>query len=668
MKQIIYVLTLLLSVSSIAQNHELGEVTKEELLEKKHPIDSSAVAAILYQKGETSFEFNQTEGFFIVTEVETKIKIYKKEGLDWANFSINAYENGSTREIVDFSKCITYNLEQGKIVKTKLKSDGEFKEKRNKYYVEYKIAMPNVQEGAIIEFKYRFKSPFISNLFDWEFQKEIPVNYSEYLTKIPEYLVYNTYYKGWVSPKLETEQRDRTFSGRYNQMVNGQGGFRSENGNFSFTCKEQFKKYYLENVSALKDEGYVDNINNYRVTILHELVSTQYPNEMIKSYATTWEDVAKNIYNHEDFGGQLKKDEFYKDELATLLQGKTTKEDKVVAIFNFVKENMNWNDYHSFFSESGIKKAFKDKKGNVGDVNLLLISMLKSEGINANPVLVSTKSNGIALFPSRNAFNYVICAIESDNGDITLLDATDKYSQPNIIPIKCLNWYGRLVRDDGSSTTINLIPNNKSLKNYTMMFDIQPDGVINGKVREQNFDYFVYLFNKRKGDLSEEKMIESKEKLTKDSDIDNYKFNISNDNIIMETYDFSNANLVEQISGKLYFNPLLFLKTEENPFKQEERVYPVDFTFPNQYKYNIMIKIPEGYEVESYPESLNLAMENNLGSFSFNIKVNGNMIQIASSEDINQAIVPAQNYQILKTFYGSLVDKQNEKIVLKRKI
>ena len=65
-------------------------------------------------------------GFFIVTEVETKIKIYKKEGLDWANFSINAYENGSTREIVDFSKCITYNLEQGKIVKTKLKSDGEF--------------------------------------------------------------------------------------------------------------------------------------------------------------------------------------------------------------------------------------------------------------------------------------------------------------------------------------------------------------------------------------------------------------------------------------------------------------------------------------------------------------------------------------------------------------
>lgn len=55
-----------------------------------------------------------------------------------------------------------------------------------------------------------------------------------------------------------------------------------------------------------------------------------------------------------------------------------------------------------------MRKAYKDKTGNIADINLMLTAMLRSAGLTANPVLVSTRSNGIALFPNRNAFNYVI--------------------------------------------------------------------------------------------------------------------------------------------------------------------------------------------------------------------------------------------------------------------
>ena len=62
-------------------------------------------------------------------EVEAKIQHYKKEGYNWANFTVPycvGYEDYKN-DIVEFSNAATYNLENGAIVKTKLDSEGSFK-------------------------------------------------------------------------------------------------------------------------------------------------------------------------------------------------------------------------------------------------------------------------------------------------------------------------------------------------------------------------------------------------------------------------------------------------------------------------------------------------------------------------------------------------------------
>jgi hypothetical protein len=64
--------------------------------------------------------------------------------------------------------------------------------------------------------------------------------------------------------------------------------------------------------------------------------------------------------------------------------------------------------------------------------------------LTANPVLVSTRSNGIALFQIGTAFNYVIAAVE-DGQNLILLDATDAFFS-NILPLRDLNWVGSLIR------------------------------------------------------------------------------------------------------------------------------------------------------------------------------------------------------------------------------
>ena len=109
---------------------------------------------------------------------------------------------------------------------------------------------------------------------------------------------------------------------------------------------------------------------------------------------------------------------------------------------------------------------------------------------------------------------------------------------------------------------------------------------------------------------------------------------------------------------------MLFFKRHENPFKQETREYPVDFAFPYQDKYAINLKVPDGYTIESLPKPVAITMEENIGSFKYNILVTGNNIQLSITFEINLPNVSADYYKTLKDFYQKMLEKQNEQIVL----
>lgn len=196
-----------------AQEFKLGKVTISELEQKAHPKDSAAVAAILFKKGESRFEYTQNEGFIVVSDVALRIKIYKKEGYDWANKAVRFVSGSSNiKEKVIFSDAVTYNLVAGKVEKTKLNSEGEFQEKVNKYWSKKKIALPNVKEGSVLEYKYTIRTNNIGMMREFYFQTDIPVNYAEYITHIPEYFIYNTKSKGFIFPKIDAQKSTKSIS------------------------------------------------------------------------------------------------------------------------------------------------------------------------------------------------------------------------------------------------------------------------------------------------------------------------------------------------------------------------------------------------------------------------------------------------------------------------
>jgi hypothetical protein len=665
-----YKLILLLLLSNIvfAQKLELGKVTLAELEEKQHPTESDAVAAVLFKKGVVKFEYSENNGFEMITIVKVKIKIYKREGYNYANFSQRYYIGTNSKETVDFSDAITYNIVNGKIEKTKLKNEGIFDEKVNRFWKRKKITMPNVKEGSIIEFEYRITSNQIGTIDEWEFQSDIPVNHSEFTTFIPEYFVYNPNLKGYIFPKVTTEKSRSSIIINSKERVIAGGIFKSQFDSDKIDFEETVTNYVAQNFPALKDEAFVNNINNYRSSVLHELTMTKFPNAPFKQYSTDWEAVTKTIYKYDDFGAELNKTGYFEDEINTLVSKLSTREEKIGAIFSFVKSKVKWNEYYGYTCNDGVKKAYKDGVGNVAEINLMLTAMLRFVGFDANPVLLSTRSNGIALFPNTSAFNYVIASVKTDSG-IILLDATEKNSLPNILPIRDLNWYGRLIRKDETSEQIELTSPIISKSNLTAILTISSDGTVDGKLRNQEFDYNAYNYRNRVEGLSNDDYSDKLEKKFPGIEISNLEIKNKSElaKQIIEDYSFKHTNSTEIIGDKIYFSPLLFFAETENPFKTETRKYPIDFVYPNQNTYNLVIKFPEDYMVETLPKSIVMPFSDNLLNFKYTISNSNNQIYVSAITDINTAIIPADYYEDLKAYYTELVKRETEKIVLKKK-
>jgi hypothetical protein len=644
-KQFVLFLMLVVALPVFSQDFRLGKVSKEELLEKRHPIDTSATAAVLYKKGKTYFKVSGTGYWEMLTEVEVRIKIYKKEGYTFADEELTYYSGGQAPKVY-FTDAYTYDLVNGAIEKTKLKAEGQFEQKISANYTTETIKMPNVKVGSVIEYKYFVQTSYFHVFPDWHFQYTIPVNTISYEVGIPDGYNYNKYLTGYE----EIQQSD--IKTRF-----GMGG----------EFQENVVTYSAKNVKALKDEAYVDNIQNYMTTLKMELSSVKLNNGVVKAFSSDWAAVAKEIYSENSFGKELKLTSYFEKDLPALFTPGMTQKAKIAAVFYYVQQRMKWNKRKSYQCNKGVETAYKEKTGNAAEINLMLIAMLRKEGINANPVLVSTRSNGIALFPGLTAHDYVVAAVYFDN-EFMLLDATSKYNVPGQLPVRALNWVGRQINENGNNAQIDLMPKTTSKEVLYLTADLAADGKFTGKARDQYFDYNAHVFREDYNMASLESYSEKVEGRYPGIEINNSNIVNGADVLkpVSEEFSFTHASQADVIGDKIYFNPMLFFTTAENPFKQENREYPVDFVFPQQDKYMINIKLPDGYVVESVPESVTIAMEDNIGSFAYNILIKNNQVQLNVLFDINRASIAKEHYGMLKDFYRKIIEKQTEKIVLKK--
>jgi hypothetical protein len=341
--------------------------------------------------------------------------------------------------------------------------------------------------------------------------------------------------------------------------------------------------------------------------------------------------------------------------------------EKADAVFKFVQNKMNWNTKKGYYTDKGVKQAYIDGTGNVAEINFILIAMLNAAGIKAYPVLLSTIDHGVPQYPNRTIFNYVIAAVEIDDKQI-LLDATNKNTTLNIIPLDAINWTGRLLKQDGTSQEINLVPDFLSKKGMFLTASINGKGELSGQYRVQRTDYEALKFREKYAGINKENYLEKLEDDLSGIQISDYVIENSRElsKPVIEKFTFTTNNQCEIIGDKMYISPKLFFTQTINPFVLEKREFPVYFGCPKQEKYILNFQIPEGYVVETIPKSIKLETGDNVCSFVFKGLVTDNGFQISVIEDTNRQLVASDFYSVLKAFYQKMTDKQNEKIVLKK--
>ena len=162
--------------------------------------------------------------------------------------------------------------------------------------------------------------------------------------------------------------------------------------------------------------------------------------------------------------------------------------------------------------------------------------------------------------------------------------------------------------------------------------------------------------------------------MIKERQVDNPDLTIDSFNIeglenqegeITELYHVKIFGQTENLGNLMTFDPLFFDKIDENPFKPEDRKFPVDFAYPRNRKIICHITIPEGYEVETLPGNLVISTPEKDAAFSYSAGKSGNSIIINVSLQIKKPVFQPDEYQILKAFYNQVVAKENEPVTLK---
>jgi len=665
---------LLLNFSTIeAQKvkHKFGKLNPGEAEMKFYEPDSSASAVILFDKGYSYFEYdNQLKDFKIIFKRTLRIKIFKKDAYSYADFEIPLYiGNHGAEEAVTSLKGKTFNLENGKVVETKINKSNIFYDNKSKHRKIAKASFPNVKEGSVIDLEYKISSDFIFNLRGWQFQYEIPVKYSEYSTLVPEYFKYNKNQKGYENIILneKDEYRNETFSVEY-RTGPGQGG-RIERGTIEYASNSSLTTWTVSDIPAFVEEPYITTAENYMTALEFELKTISYPRQTVSYYTTSWNDVNKKLSQSSYFGKQLIPTPKIKLATEKICKDAETKLNKLKAIYLYITKNIKWNGYNSKYIKDKLNVVLDKKTGNSADINMLLINMLKSGNIVANPVVLSTRNNGIIFptHPSLSSFNYVIAEVTID-GKKYFIDATEEDLPMGMLPERCLNGTGRIVGTPNFDE-VSIVPSQRYKESYLYTVTINPNENLTGKVTETYKEYAAYdIRDNIIQSGSEEEYITNFIDNTSDAEISDVEIKNTDDiyKPLIKSYQFETVDNVIFAGNMIYLTPLLNEKRTNNPFKSDNRKYPVDYSYPYYEKVIFQYTLPEGYEITEKPENTVFSLPGRTAQFQYQVSSVGNMFQVISIFRINKPVFQYDSYKALKKFYDMVIKKQNEKIVLKK--
>jgi transglutaminase-like putative cysteine protease len=644
---------LLTSVS--AQNFPYGIVDNAALEMKKYDKDPAAHAVVLKEYGESRFFAGEMGHASIIHDYHVRIKIFDKEGLKYGKIEIPLFNtDGSVmEESVDQLQAVTiYKDDNGIVISKELDPYYATATWKNKNRKVIKFEVPGLKPGCIVEYSYHFTTPFFQNFYPWRFQAEIPKMVSTYETYVPSFWRYNTVLRGNL--KLARNASDI----RRQCFVLG-----------SAKADCVYSLYEMTNIPAFVAEDYMTNPKNFMSGLYFEISqhTALYTGKPIR-IPTDWEGIDKQYQEDENFGLQFRRMDFLNAKISPVIAGITDQLTQAKAIYRYIQKTMRWDSTYATGSTS-IRKALDRRTGDSGDINLLLTAALNVAGIPTSTVLVSTRDHGAInkQYPSPTAFDYVIAEAKI-NDKKYLLDATDPALPFGILPLRVLNDKARVLSLDEASHWLDPAANQTQNVTYLLSLTLQDDGKVKGTLTSRFTSYAAY----------EKRNAIKYFKSTKDyvSALDEQLTGLKITNPEISNLDSLDYPLTESFEveldavtkdDRISFNPYFINHIITNPFKSEDRNYPVDLGMPSDSKIIINISYPDNYVLENAPQSATLSLPDQGGRFSITAQADTHSLSLTNILSLKKAVYTVDEYQQLRELYDKIIEQEKSELVLKKK-
>jgi hypothetical protein len=614
-----------------AQTQPFGIIDTADLKTPTCDFEKDANAIVLFDQAVVT-----TKGTSIIMERHKRIKIFNDKGKDEANIRIEYYGAHRDEEITDV-EAETINLD-GKIIEhTAVDKKLIYTEATDKQKKAIVFTFPNVRAGSVIEFKYKWSTPYPYNYPDWFFQTSIPTRYSEFDAGFSNDFLFTLLKKTYQPLYKDTAMILGT-------KVNPWGTRHI---------------WAMSNIKTFKEEPFMDYPEDYFQCIL---LKTYYPGR-------SWIKIADQMLDDIDFGEQLTKSPGNQDEIIAKANLLKTDDEKIAYLFNTVKTAMKWNKIDAWYTMDGVKKAWNKKTGNSTEINLILYNLLQSANVKALLMSLSTRDNGKLQidYPSFGQLNKTVVYCPVDSSKYYVLDATSPYNSYNNTPLDLIGLYALSMDAVNKKYTMFPLKNGSTREIILVSGSIGTDGKLEGTTQISGSGYSREKYLKQYNDLGEKKYIDQMQKDNSSLKITAFKLeNPETDSLpLTQSFDFS-YNLTEPDGDYMYFNPNVLTGFQTNPFLSETRVSNIDFGCLYNYSINGRYKIPAGYKVDALPKQVIMHMPDNDIVFRRVAAEQDGYIIIHYTINYKRSVFSKDEYSSIRDFYKKMYEMLNEQVVLKK--
>lgn len=607
-------------------------------------------APFIYGLKEADITFDSDEQSIIaVLNYHVRVKVFDASHREASVVAIPYYFSNNIEQVADI-RAVTYHP-SGEVYT--LSRDAIRTININSRYSVKEFTMPQVEDGSVLEYSYQIRRRYIDELPDFYLAHEVPTARAQVRVLYPQYLRYEVIqenYDGRVhhfSQKIDTSTAAKVFT-------------------VPQPAPLLRETWVARQVPALEDEAYISSINDYRGKLKFKLSEFGRPRQRLEN---SWDLVVAELRRNQNALEMARRNRSARETGAAIARALDSQQAVQDSIFRYVNERSNFNGAQSPYSTTGDQPVLRGEPADQAAINQTLLAMLQGAGIEAWPMLISTREFGQInkSFPSFFQFNgqLVWSRIE---GEEYFMDASFPHSQPNLIPVTTYNETGLLLRpEDYEWKEIRPSRSNFAIS-IKLKATLDANGNLSGTMHSESSGYPAQAVRQKfaNGDRAEQIISQAvfdgygniRLASTQLENLHSYE-----EPVVFNT-NFSIQNYATSFSNGLQFRPLVVGYLMSNPFNEGRRDLPVTLDAPEKLDLVFEISLPRGFGLEQGVQNHSVELPGARLSESYDMEER--LLRYGFHIDISRKRFGPELYPQLLNLYKRWVQLSNTKWLIER--